>query len=163
MTVTFAPSFPVRCSRITTHESRFTNRRRKSLPASLLEGPARQPCARFVRPPELWRRGLTATADPTRIGILSEQRESKELSSKPTQRQSALRERKANKRLIATFTNSKIESTCSKQTTYEDSNRNKIAHPPRTDLQPESASAEESRILRSGRIRGQKDLSCGPK
>jgi hypothetical protein len=160
-------------SMFTNHHSRITihKQAKKSLPASFLEGPARQPCARFVRPPELWRRGLTATADPTRIGILSEQRESKELSSKPTQRQSALRERKANKRparqhrggLTATFVKSKIESTCSKQTTYEDSNRNKNAHPPRTDVQPESASAEESRILRSGRIRGPKDLSCGPK
>jgi hypothetical protein len=111
-------------SMFTNHHSRITihKQAKKSLPASFLEGPARQPCARFVRPPELWRRGLTATVPKSRI-----------------------------------------ESTCSKQATYENSNRNKNAHPPRTEVQPESPSAEESRILRSGRIRGPKDLSCGPK
>jgi hypothetical protein len=71
--------------------------------------------------------------------------------------------KQAKQRLIATFAKSKTGSTYSKHAVYENPNRNKNAHPPRTDVQPKSASAEESRILRSGRIRGPKDLSCGPK
>jgi hypothetical protein len=115
------------------------------------------------RPARQHRGGLTATDDPTRIGILSDHREPKELSSGQIRKPEITLGAKAKKRLTATFTNSKTESTYSKQTVYENSTRNKNAHPPRTDVQPESASAEESRILRSGRIRGPKDLSCGPK
>jgi hypothetical protein len=141
-------------SMFTNHHSRITIHKQAN------KWPARQ-----------HRGGLTATDDPTRIGILSDHREPKELSSGQIRKPKITLGAKAKKRparqhrggLTATFAKSKTESTYSKHATSKNSNRNKNAHPPRTDVQPESASAEESRILRSGRIRGPKDLSCGPK
>ena len=58
---------------------------------------------------------LTATADPRSIGILSDHRESRELSSDLTEKH-ALNE-EAKKKLIATFDKLKIESTNSEQRT----------------------------------------------
>jgi hypothetical protein len=73
----------------------------------------------------LFRSRLIATDDPTRIGILSDQRESKELSSDPAKIQ-RMAEAPATF-LIATFAISEFESTCCKQTTKQISNGNKIA------------------------------------
>jgi hypothetical protein len=56
-------------------------------------------------PPAVWR--LIATADPARIGILSDQRESKELSPNSMQELKPTPCKKAKKRLIATLPNSK--------------------------------------------------------
>jgi len=66
---------------------------------------------------------LTATADPRRIGILSDQLESKKLSSKLVEKLN--RKSWAKKRLIATVANSEIELTRSKIRTLHFSNRNK--------------------------------------
>ena len=73
----------------------------------------------------LFRSRLIATDDPTRIGILSDQRESKELSSDPAKIQRTA-EAPATF-LIATFANSKFESTHCKHTTKQNSNSNKTA------------------------------------
>src|SRR6266852_5889897 len=54
---------------------------------------------------------LIATADPTRVGILSDQRESKELYSTLMRRRNPTSVREANKRLIATFTKLKNQSS----------------------------------------------------
>ena len=72
-----------------------------------------------------FRSRLIAADDPTRIGILSDQRESKELSSDPAK---ILRtaEPPATS-LIATFANSKFESTHCKHATKQNSNSNKTA------------------------------------
>src|SRR5713226_2186025 len=67
---------------------------------------------------------LIATADPRSIGILSDQREPKELSSSLTGRPSPTSDTKAKKRLIATLPNSKIAATHSKRTYITNSNRN---------------------------------------
>jgi hypothetical protein len=67
---------------------------------------------------------LIATDDPTRIGILSDQRESKELGWESAK---ILRKAESPNFLIATFTVSEIESTCSKQTTKQFSNSYKNA------------------------------------
>src|SRR6202030_723285 len=73
----------------------------------------------------LFRSRLIATDDPTRIGILSDQRESKELSSDPAK---ILRTAEAPATfLIATVANSGFESTHCKHATKRNSNRNKIA------------------------------------
>jgi hypothetical protein len=68
---------------------------------------------------------LIATDDQTRIGILSDQRESKELSSDPAKIQRTA-EAPATF-LIATVTQSEFESTHCKHTTKRNSNRNKTA------------------------------------
>jgi hypothetical protein len=74
----------------------------------------------------LFRSRLIATDDPTRIGILSDQRESKEPSSDPAKiRRTA--EPPATF-LIATFAISEFESTCSKHATKQNSNSNKTAN-----------------------------------
>jgi hypothetical protein len=73
----------------------------------------------------LFRSRLIATDDPTRIGILSDQRESKELSSDPAKIQ-RMAEAPATF-LIATVTQSEFESTHCKHTTKRNSNRNKTA------------------------------------
>src|SRR5260370_20340227 len=70
-----------------------------------------------------WR--LIATADAARTGILSDQRESKELSSDLMLHQRPCAGIKAKKKLIATFAKLRIESTHSKQRTSHFSNRNK--------------------------------------
>jgi len=67
---------------------------------------------------------LIATEDPTRIGILSDQRESKELSWDPAK---IARTVEAANFLIATLPISEIESTCGKQTAKQISNSNKNA------------------------------------
>jgi hypothetical protein len=73
----------------------------------------------------LFRSRLIATDDPTRIGILSDQRESKELSSDPAK---ILRTAEAQATfLIATFAISEFESTRSKHATKQNSNSNKTA------------------------------------
>ena len=73
----------------------------------------------------LFRSRLIATDDPTRIGILSDQRESKELSSDPAK---ILRTAEAPATfLIATFAISEFESTHCKHTTKQNSNSNKTA------------------------------------
>ena len=73
----------------------------------------------------LFRSRLIATDDPTRIGILSDRRESKELSSDPAK---ILRTAEAQATfLIATFAISEFESTCSKHATKQNSNSNKTA------------------------------------
>jgi hypothetical protein len=64
-------------------------------------------------PPAVWR--LIATAAPARIGILSDQRESKELSPNSMQELKPTPCKKAKKRLIATHPNSKITLTPSNQ------------------------------------------------
>jgi hypothetical protein len=58
-----------------------------------------------------------------RIGIPSDQRVSKELSSNPAWK--LARDLGAKKRLIATIANSEIESTFGKQAPYRNPNRNK--------------------------------------
>jgi hypothetical protein len=73
----------------------------------------------------LFRSRPIATDDPTRIGILSDQRRSKELSSDPAK---ILRTAEAPATfLIATFANSKFESTHCKHATKQNSNSNKTA------------------------------------
>src|SRR5713101_6276354 len=67
---------------------------------------------------------LIATADPRSIGILSDQREPKELSSSLTGRPSPTSDTKAKKKLIATHANSEIAATYSKHTYITISNRN---------------------------------------
>jgi hypothetical protein len=67
---------------------------------------------------------LIATDDPTRIGILSDQRESKELGWDPAK---ILRKAESPNFLIATVAISGIESTRGKQTTKQISNSNKNA------------------------------------
>ena len=68
----------------------------------------------------------TATADPRSIGILSDQRESKELSLSVTRKPNPTSDLKAKKNLTATFTKLKVESNHSKQRASHFSNRNKI-------------------------------------
>jgi len=68
---------------------------------------------------------LTATDDPTRIGIPSDYQEPRELSSGLMRHQKPSTGNKAKKRLTATFTKLKIESTHSKNSTPHFSNRNK--------------------------------------
>jgi hypothetical protein len=93
----------------------------------------------------LFRSRLIAIDDPTRIGILSDQPESKELSSDPAK---ILRTAEAPATfLIATFAKSKFESTRCKHATKRNSNSNKTAisgisvavsmhHCPRASLHP---------------------------
>jgi hypothetical protein len=85
---------------------------------------------------------LIATDDPTRIGILSDQRESKELSCDPTK---ILRKAESSEFLIATFAISEIESTCTKQTTKQISNSYKIASFP---FSPHSDAARPPILVR---------------
>jgi len=73
----------------------------------------------------LFRSRLIATDDPTRIGILSDRRESKELSSDPAK---ILRTAEAPATfLIATFAISEFESTHCKHATKQNSNSNRTA------------------------------------
>ena len=73
----------------------------------------------------LFRSRLIATDDPARIGVLSDQRESKELSSDPVK---LLRTAEAPATfLIATLAISEFESTHCKHTTKQNSNSNKTA------------------------------------
>jgi hypothetical protein len=73
----------------------------------------------------LFRSRLIAIDDPTRMGILSDQRQSKELSSDPAK---ILRTAQAPATfLIATFVISEFESTHCKHTTKRNSNSNKTA------------------------------------
>jgi hypothetical protein len=67
---------------------------------------------------------LIAADDPSRLGILSDQRESKELGWESAR---ILRKAESPNFLIATFTVSEIESTCSKQATKQFSNSYKNA------------------------------------
>ncbi len=94
------------------------------LPSSTLRGakksPARQPSGSRV-----------ATDDPTRIGILRDQREPKELSSDQIRRRRITPRTRAKKSLVATVANSRFHSSHSQQRTSHFSNRNKNNHPTR--------------------------------
>jgi hypothetical protein len=78
---------------------------------------------------------LIATADPARIGILSDQREPKELSSGQNWKPKIILGTESKKRLIATLPKSRFESSHTKFMRYEKSNRNKM-RPFRNSLVP---------------------------
>jgi hypothetical protein len=92
---------------------------------AILQSGFSAPVSRHPSLVTLFRSRLIATDDPTRIGILSDQRESKELSSDPAK---ILRTAEAPATfLIATFAISEFESTHCKHTTKQNSNSNKTA------------------------------------
>jgi hypothetical protein len=75
---------------------------------------------------------LIATANPARIGILSDQRESKELSSNLAGKRA--NDLEAKKKLIATLPNSEFALTPLPYMKYQNSNRNKNADPARVGI-----------------------------